>query len=702
MRVLATCIVALGLSVSPALAGTTAPGTNDSAASNTSPTTGAQPATAPPAVAKTDPAAKPEPSSSEVAAELQQLRDLLEAQSKQLQEQQQKMQLLEEQLNASSAARENLVTVPGVADGAGIGPVAGVAANTSLANASQEKTGPPTSISFKGITLTPGGFMAAETVWRSKALAGDVNTPLNSAPFQGSSNAQMSEFQASGRQSRISMLVEGKLDNVKIGGYYETDFLSSATTSNNNQSNSYSLRQRQFWAQAAFNSGWTFTGGQQWSLLTETTHGMDNRTEALPQVIDAQYVSGFSWARQFGFRVTKSFNNKIWLGASVEEGQATLTTHGNPTATCAPDNTTLVGFTTNGLCSASALNGTRVLAENATGTGTTTAVLLPNVYNNFLLGAFGTSGGLYNPLANYQYNPAPDFIVKAVLEPGFGHYELGGIFSDFRDRVFPCVTATAAFPICGTLPTSTTTTAPNQFSAAGAYNDNRAGGGVFANARWNLLNKKVDVGIHFLGGDGLGRYGSAGLSDVTTRFVPSSGAPSIEDGTLAVIRSYQALGTLQLHPTPKLDINFYAGGEYAARAAYQKTVGGTFNEGYGGTGLANWGCNTEVLPFAAQSTSASTGVPTGVAGGNGFIPGALQNCTGDTRNLIEGTVSFWYRFYKGPRGTVQFGMQYSNYVRNTWSGLPTGTGADGIAHTTNGAPHSDENMVFTSFRYVLP
>ena len=31
----------------------------------------------------------------------------------------------------------------------------------------------------------------------------------------------MSEFQASGRQSRISMLVEGKLDNVKIGGYYE-------------------------------------------------------------------------------------------------------------------------------------------------------------------------------------------------------------------------------------------------------------------------------------------------------------------------------------------------------------------------------------------------------------------------------------------------------------------------------------------------
>src|SRR5271167_1590124 len=128
MRVLATCIVALGLVVSPALAGPPTPGTNDSPAANTTATTAAQPAAAPAPAATADPAAKPEPSSSEVAAELEQLRDLLEAQSKQLQEQQQKMQLLEEQLNASSAARANIVATPGAADPAGIGPVSGVAA----------------------------------------------------------------------------------------------------------------------------------------------------------------------------------------------------------------------------------------------------------------------------------------------------------------------------------------------------------------------------------------------------------------------------------------------------------------------------------------------------------------------------------------------------------------------------------------------
>src|SRR5580658_3098170 len=612
MRALAACILALGLAASPVMASSAAPGDKDSAAtsnSGSSSTTTAQPANAPAATA--DPAAKAEPSSMEVSTELQQLRELLESQARQLAEQQQKMEILENQLKAANAVRgDSSSAEPADADSASGAASAAIASNAALGGGStQENPGPPTSIQFKGITLTPGGFFAAETVWRSKALASDVNTPFNSAPFNGSSNAHMSEFQASGRQSRIAMLMEGKLDGAKIGGYYEADFLSAATTSNNNQSNSYSLRQRQIWAQAAFTSGWTFTGGQQWSLLTETTHGMDNRTEALPQVIDAQYVTGFSWARQYGFRVTKNFNNKFWLGASVEESQATLTTHGNPTATCAPDNTTLVGFTTNGLCAAAALNGTRVLAENTAGTGTTTAVLLPNVYNNFLLGAFGTSGGLYNPLGTYQYNPSPDIIVKAVWEPGFGHYEVGGLFSDFRDRVFPCVTAsgTGVGAICGTLPTSATTAVADQFSPEGAYNDNRAGGGVFANARWNLLQKKVDVGVHFLGGDGVGRYGSGGLSDLTTRFEPSSGAPSIEAGTLAAIRNFQALGTLQLHPTPKLDINFYVGGEFEARAQYQKTAGGAFNEGYGATGLSNFGCDGEQLPYAAQSTSTSVG-----------------------------------------------------------------------------------------------
>ncbi len=58
--------------------------------------------------------------------------------------------------------------------------------------------------------------------------------------------------------------------------------------------------------------------------------------------IDAQYTVGFSWARQYGFRVTKNFNNKIWLGFSVENSQETVTTHG------ATANSFLIGSQGNG------------------------------------------------------------------------------------------------------------------------------------------------------------------------------------------------------------------------------------------------------------------------------------------------------------------------------------------------------------------
>ena len=345
MRALAACILSLGLAVSPALAAT-------GNAADKDPAAGAASSSAPTATANSAPAPKAEASSSEISAELQQLRELLESQAKQLQQQQAKMELLEEQLHAASAA--SLAAAPAGADPAGIGPATSVAASSNPSNlaASQDKkSDEPTSIHYKGVTITPGGFMAAETVWRQKALSADINTPFNSTPFNGASQAHVTEFNASGRQSRFSMLTEGKLDTVKIGGYYETDFLSAGTTSNDNQSNSYTLRMRQFWGQAAFTNGITVTGGQQWSLLTETTKGMDNRTEALPMVIDAQYNVGFSWARQFGFRVTKNFDNKFWLGASIEEAQSTVTVHGNPTTQAATTTLTCTAPGTNG-CSA--------------------------------------------------------------------------------------------------------------------------------------------------------------------------------------------------------------------------------------------------------------------------------------------------------------------------------------------------------------
>src|SRR5580658_1715525 len=285
------------------------------------------------------------------AADVQALRDAIAAQQAAIQQQQQEIQALRDELHHKDAAVQQAQTA--ASDAASKADAAEVSSSrdqeqvTALkSDVSDLKMGmantvqtlqetqkiaaePPTTIHFKGITLSPGGFLAAETVRRSRALGSDINTPFNSLTMPGASQSTLSEFFGSGRQSRISMLAEGRLASAKISGYVEADFLSAGVTSNNNQSNSYSLRQRQAFAQAVFDNGWSVTGGQMWSLATETKHGVDNRTEATPMTIDAAYTVGFSWARQYGLRLAKNIDNKVWVAVSMENSEATLTTHNN-------------------------------------------------------------------------------------------------------------------------------------------------------------------------------------------------------------------------------------------------------------------------------------------------------------------------------------------------------------------------------------
>lgn len=449
----------------------------------------------------------------------------------------------------------------------------------------------PLTLHFKGITLTPGGFFAAETVWRQHGMTSDDNTPFNSIPYAGADQQHLSEFYASGRQSRPTLLVEGKLARAKFTGYAELDWLSAGVTSNNNQSNSYTNRMRQLWSQVALTNGWTFTAGHMWSLVTERKNGIDNRTEAVPSVIDHQYNVGFSWARQYGFRVVKNWNNRYWLGFSIENAQTLMTAHGNAA--------------------------------------------------NFVFGNAGTGGGLYNPTANYSFNVSPDYVVKAVFEPKDSHYEVFAVVSPLRDRVYPNATATPA-------------------SAAGAFNDTKIGAGFGANARWLVSKKRVEFGLHFLGGDGIGRYGTSTLPDATVR----------PDGTLALLHAYQGLGTLEYHH-PKYDLYFNAGTEHVARSWQLNSKGAA--AGYGSPLFSNAGCQTEIVP----------------AGGNGFQPGGPGTCNGDTRNLIEYSAGFYIKFYNGPKGKVQWGPQYSYVIKNTWAGV-------------GGGPQATQNMLITSFRYYLP
>jgi len=488
----------------------------------------------------------------------------------------------------------------------------------------QQKAATPSEIPFMGIGLKPGGFLAAETVLRQRGIGGDVNTQFTGIPFAGQSAGRLSEFNASGRQSRVSLLAEGKLSHSVLRGYYEGDFLSAGTTSNDNQSNSYTFRQRQLWAQSELSSGWTFTGGQMWSLATEYKSGLSNGKEQVPLTIDAQYTVGFSWARQYGFRVVKNISNKFWAGFAVEEAQ-TLNIGGH--------------------------NLPALLYQQA-----------------------GNGGGLYNSTANYSFNYAPDLVAKIVYEPGFGHFELFSVGRFFRARAFPNATA---------LPSSTT----------GAFTSKTAGGGLGLNGRVPLLSKRFELGAHALVGDGIGRYSSATLPDATAH----------PDGTLELLAGGSALGSLEWHATPRFDMYAYYGGEYAKRAFYptglfvttppklptDPPLGQPILDGYGAPTNIELGCSLEVLPVSSPN-------------GGGDVPGPALGCTADNRNIQEGTLGEWYRFYKGSKGALQMGLQYSYAVRHTWQGV--GLAANPVTGTPaiTGSPKAIDNMWFTSFRYYLP
>ena len=497
----------------------------------------------------------------------------------------------------------------------------------------KEEIESPLAIHFKGVTLTPGGFLAGESVYRNRALGADINTPFNSINMPGAGQNAVSEFFGSGRQSRIALLAEGKLGNFKMSGYYEADFLSAGITSNNNQSNSYGLRQRQVWGQVA-SGGSSLTGGQMWSLLTETKHGLDNRSEALPMTIDPQYTVGFSWARQYGVRFVQNFGNRFWIGASLENPQTTFAARGNAAnfALGSPGNGS--GLYNSGI--------TNCTTTTVTGSdGTITSVL-----------------SSCTPAATYSFNATPDFIVKAAGEPGFGHYEVFAILSRFRDRIYPCAEPASASNCNGAI------------SALGAYNSSLNVGGFGGNARITLF-KQLDIGAHFLTGEGIGRYGSGGLPDSTVH----------ADGTLAPLRSYQGLATVEWH-TKRLDFYANAGEEYVQRRWQfdpNNPVSPYTPVGYGSQFFNVTGCYTETPP------------PT--TGTNGFTFGSLSKCNSDTKSLVEGTVGFWIKAHSGPHGRLQFGPQYSYVTRYAW------TGTNGIGFSS---PHGIDNMFFTSFRYYLP
>src|SRR5262249_17509198 len=189
-----------------------------------------QPAkSAPPA--KSKPAAKKsEKTDANFAAELEELRQALQAQQEQLQMLKEELSKRDRQIDeareaaAAANARASEATIKAteavntsaevkstettlttsVNDLRASNEVVAKSVATAQADAKKAEETGPASIRFKGITLTPGGFVAAETVTRTRAQSSDINSPFNSIPFPGNALSKVGETNLTGRQSRLS------------------------------------------------------------------------------------------------------------------------------------------------------------------------------------------------------------------------------------------------------------------------------------------------------------------------------------------------------------------------------------------------------------------------------------------------------------------------------------------------------------------
>jgi hypothetical protein len=253
---------------------------------------------------------------------------------------------------------------------------------------------------FDGIHVSmAGSFIAVEGAWRehSEVSNGASDPPFANPgiPLQNSALWSEREFRASAQQSRLALKVNGDIDpNQHLKAYYEMDFLGASTDANNRESNSFTPRIRQAYAEYD-NDVYHLhaVAGQAWSLMTQNRSGMLPGTENVVSTIDAQYVVGFDWLRNPQVRFVYDWDKYAWFGVSIEQPQAVFP--GGVSAGTVSPPAPIVTSINNTCTGASHLNGTTTCSNDI----------------------------------------APDIIEKAALDPGFGHYEVFGLERWFTDQV---------------------------------------------------------------------------------------------------------------------------------------------------------------------------------------------------------------------------------------------------------------------------
>jgi hypothetical protein len=510
------------------------------------------------------PLAAPDEPAKEMAQKIQSLLDQVNALRQRLDEQTRVSQQVKSEVDAAAA------------EAASAKAQAAVQAQNQV-NAAKGNTD---GLHYEGVTITLGGFLAAESIYRQHDEAADISTSFASIPYANNSVGQTQELRFTARQSRISALVQGSPSpQTHLGFYSELDFQGGAQTANSNESNSYTPRLRHIYGSVDWdNLGLHLLAGQAWSLVTLNSQGITPRNEVVPPTIDGQYIPGFVWTRQPQIRLVQDLARAVSVAVSLENPQTTFFTGVNP------------------------FPSTVHVTFNA------------------------PAGQGFDSANTLSLNHVPDVIGKIVYEPIVAdrhvHLEAYYLYRSFYERL--------------------------NFN-----NQNSSGGGAGGGLTVQVVPQLLDFQISALAGKGVGRYGSAQLTDVT--FDPT--------GDIHAIHEIEALAGLTLHVTPKFDYYVFFGEEKESAEAFNlPSATGLTPYGYGNPLYQNGGCFSEIATVPATA------------------------CVGNTRLIRQSTTGLWFKPYVGTLGRFQYGLQYSYSQRKSFEGL-------------GGAPTANQNIVMASMRY---
>ena len=244
-------------------------------------------------------------------------------------------------------------------------------------------------------------------------------------------------------------------------------------------------------------------------------------------------------------------------------------------------------------------------------------------YATNLASGVGVPDNLLNNVNKISANNYPDFVLKATYDPSWGHFEVFDLMRNFESTIAP---------------TTSTVATKNIFA-------NSVGAGAIV----PIIPGNLKIQLSGMIGQGIGRYGSAGLPDVT------------EDkaGNLHPLTEQIYLGGLIWEPNSTWQIYGYYGQEQVNQSSFD--TGGT-SYGYGSSLLNNSGCGT----FGGICTGETNGL--------------------NIKSVDEATVGVWWKFYQGKFGKMMYGVQYA-YAQ------------DKYFNAIGGAPAANVSELYTSFRF---